>query len=83
VRLQEKGKGGQGDIKGFEATVGVSQGQHSPARYLCAIILLSSPKENAMADILIRNLNPRTVARLKQSGKKHGRSLQAHLKFPP
>jgi plasmid stability protein len=34
-----------------------------------------------MADILIRNLNPRTVARLKQSAKKHGRSLQAHLKF--
>lgn len=27
-----------------------------------------------MADILIRNLNPRTVARLKQSAKKHGRS---------
>ncbi len=34
-----------------------------------------------MPDILIRNLNPRTVARLKQSAKKHGRSLQAHLKF--
>lgn len=34
-----------------------------------------------MADILIRNLNPTTVARLKQSAKKHGRSLQAHLKL--
>lgn len=34
-----------------------------------------------MADILIRDLNPNTVARLKQSAKQHGRSLQAHLKL--
>ncbi|HSB72167.1 MAG TPA: hypothetical protein VLT62_22795 [Candidatus Methylomirabilis sp.] len=34
-----------------------------------------------MADILIRNLNPTTVARLKQSARQQGRSLQAHLKL--
>jgi plasmid stability protein len=34
-----------------------------------------------MADLLIRNLNPKTVARLKKSAKQQGRSLQAHLKL--
>ena len=34
-----------------------------------------------MTDILIRDLDPTTEARLKQSAKKHGRSLQAHLKL--
>ncbi len=34
-----------------------------------------------MADILIRNLNPSTVARLKQAAREHGRSLQAHLRL--
>jgi plasmid stability protein len=34
-----------------------------------------------MTDILIRDLSPTTVARLKQSARKHGRSLQAHLKL--
>jgi len=34
-----------------------------------------------MANLLIRNLNPMTVARLKQSAKQQGRSLQAHLKL--
>jgi plasmid stability protein len=34
-----------------------------------------------MADILIRDLNPTTLRRLKRSAKQHGRSLQAHLKL--
>jgi plasmid stability protein len=33
-----------------------------------------------MPDLLIRDLDPTTVARLKESAKQHGRSLQAHLK---
>ena len=34
-----------------------------------------------MAELLIRNLSPKTVTRLKKSAKQHGRSLQAHLKL--
>ena len=34
-----------------------------------------------MADLLIRNVSPATVARRKQSAKKQRRSLQAHLKL--
>jgi hypothetical protein len=34
-----------------------------------------------MANLLIRVLDPTTVARLKQSAKQQGRSLQAHLKL--
>ena len=34
-----------------------------------------------MANLLIRNLNLKTVTRLKKSAKQHGRSLQAHLKL--
>ena len=34
-----------------------------------------------MADLLIRNLSPKTVSRLKKSAKQHGRSLQSHLKL--
>jgi plasmid stability protein len=33
-----------------------------------------------MADLLIRNLDSTTVARLKQGAKQQGRSLQAYLK---
>jgi hypothetical protein len=34
-----------------------------------------------MANLLVRDLTPATVARLKQSAKQQGRSLQAHLKL--
>lgn len=34
-----------------------------------------------MSDILIRGLDKKTVARLKQQAKRHGRSLQAEAKL--
>ncbi len=34
-----------------------------------------------MADLLIRNLNPTVIKRLKQRAKEHNRSLQSELKI--
>jgi antitoxin FitA len=49
----------------------------SRERRVCASILLAT----AMAQVLVRELDPETVERLKERAARHGRSLEAELRL--